>query len=131
MTTNSLSTLATFDDICRCVQVLTDGSAEEEFLKILQLQEEFRLECVASVQEAQRLQRELDASLQSMSDLETNLFNARRLLEMENRARGEAEHERDQMEQKLLAVVDLLQYENNLKNETKDKLAFLNNLQKK
>uniref|UniRef100_A0A1B0FDC2 Rac GTPase-activating protein 1 n=1 Tax=Glossina morsitans morsitans TaxID=37546 RepID=A0A1B0FDC2_GLOMM len=131
MTTNSLSTLATFDDIRRCVQVLTDGSAEEEFLKILQLQEKFRLECVASVQEAQRLQRELDASLQSMTDLETKLFHARRLLEMENRARKEAEHERDQMEQKILAVADLLKYENNLKNETKDKLAFLNNLQKK
>ncbi|KAL9913054.1 rac GTPase-activating protein 1-like [Glossina fuscipes fuscipes] len=131
MTTNTLSTLATFDDIRRCVQVLTDGSAEEEFLKILQLQEKFRLECVASVQEAERLQRELDASLQSMTDLETKLFHARRLLEMENKARKEAEHERDQMEQKILAVADLLKYENNLKNETKDKLAFLNNMQKK
>ncbi|KAL9916468.1 rac GTPase-activating protein 1-like [Glossina fuscipes fuscipes] len=131
MTTNTLSTLAAFDDIRRCVQVLTDGSAEEEFLKILQLQGKFRLECVASVQEPERLQRELDASLQSMTDLETKLFHARRLLEMENKARKEAEHERDQMEQKILAVADLLKYENNLKNETKDKLAFLNNMQKK
>uniref|UniRef100_A0A1A9WWH2 Rho-GAP domain-containing protein n=1 Tax=Glossina brevipalpis TaxID=37001 RepID=A0A1A9WWH2_9MUSC len=131
MTTNSLSTLAAFDDIRRCTQVLCDGSAEEEFLKVLQLQEKFRLECVASAQEAGRLQRELDASLQSITDLESKLFYARRMLEMETKARKEAQQERDQMERKILAVADLLKHENNLKNETKDKLAFLHNLQKK
>ena len=128
---SSLSTLATFDDLRRCVQVLTDGTAEEEFLKILQLQEKMQLECLARVQEAQRIQSELDASLQSMADLETKLFHARRLLEMESKARREAEHQRDQMEKKILAVADLLQHENNLKNETKDKLAFLHTLPRK
>ncbi|KAM7344158.1 rac GTPase activating protein tumbleweed isoform 1-T3 [Cochliomyia hominivorax] len=131
MTTTSLSTLATFDDLRRCVQVLIDGTAEEEFLKILQLQEKMQLECIARAQEAQRIQRELDASLQSMADLETKLFHARRLLEMESKARKEAEHERDLMEKKIIAVADLLQHENNLKNETKDKLAFLNTLPRK
>lgn len=131
MTSTTLSTLATFDDLRRCVQVLIDGTAEEEFLKILQLQEKMQLECIARAQEAQRIQRELDASLQSMADLETKLFHARRLLEMESKARKEAEHERDQMEKKIVAVADLLQHENNLKNETKDKLAFLNTLPRK
>ncbi|XP_065369861.1 rac GTPase-activating protein 1 [Calliphora vicina] len=131
MTTTTLSTLATFDDLRRCVQVLIDGSAEEEFLKILQLQEKMQLECLARAHEAQRIQRELDASLQSMADLETKLFHARRLLEMESKARKEAEHERDLMEKKIVAVADLLQHENNLKNETKDKLAFLNTLPRK
>lgn len=129
--TTTLSTLATFDDLRRCVQVLIDGTAEEEFLKILQLQEKMQLECIARAHEAQRIQRELDASLQSMADLETKLFHARRLLEMESKARKEAEHERDQMEKKIVAVADLLQHENNLKNETKDKLAFLNTLPRK
>lgn len=129
--TSTLSTLATFDDLRRCVQVLIDGTAEEEFLKILQLQEKMQLECLARTQEAQRIQSELDASLQSMADLETKLFHARRLLEMETKARREAEHQRDQMERKIVAVADLLQHENNLKNETRDKLAFLNTLPRK
>lgn len=127
----SLSTLATFDDLRRCVQVLIEGTAEEEFLKILQMQEKLQLECIARTQEAQRIQLELDASLQSMADLETKLFHARRLLEMESKARREAEHERDQLEKKIVAVADLLQNENNLKNETRDKLAFLNTLPRK
>lgn len=129
--TTTLSTLATFDDLRRCIHVLTDGTAEEELLRVLQLQEKMQLECIARAQEAQRIQRELDTSLQSMADLETKLFHARRLLEMESKARKEAEHERDQMERKIVAVADLLQHENNLKNETKDKLAFLNTLPRK
>lgn len=127
----TLSTLATFDDLRRCIQVLTDGSAEEELLKVLQLQEKMQLECISRAQEALRIQRELDVSLQSMADLETKLFHARRLLEMESKARKEAENERDQMEKKIVAVADLLQHENNLKNETRDKLAFLNTLPRK
>lgn len=131
MSATNLSILATFDDLRRCIQVLTDGSAEEELLKILQLQKKMQLECISRAQEAQRIQKELDASLQSMADLETKLFHARRLLEMESKARKEAEHDRDQMEKKLVAVADLLQHENNLKNETRDKLGFLHTLPRK
>lgn len=46
---------------------------------------------MTSTQEAERLQRELDKAIQAMADLETKLFHARRLLEMENRGRREAE----------------------------------------
>ncbi|XP_075166190.1 rac GTPase activating protein tumbleweed [Haematobia irritans] len=131
MSALNLSLLATFDDLRRCIQVLTDGSAEEELLKVLQLQKKMQLECISRAQEAQRIQKELDASLQSMADLETKLFHARRLLEMESKARKEAEHDRDQLEKKLVAVADLLQHENNLKNETRDKLGFLHTLPRK
>lgn len=95
------------------------------------MQEKFRQECQNTALEAARIQKELDASLQSMADLETKLFHARRLLEMESKARREAEYERDQMEKKIVAVADLLQHERNLKDETKDKLAFLNTLPRK
>ncbi|XP_037881209.1 uncharacterized protein LOC119632393 [Glossina fuscipes] len=125
MTTNSFSTFA---DLRRFVQILTDGSAKEEFLNILELQEKLRSECEARVQSAEQLKRDVDASLQSIVDSARKLFNASRFLQMEKEA---VEHERDQMEQKLLAVADLLWYENNLKNETKDKLTFLNNRQQK
>lgn len=50
---------------------------------------------MTSTQEAERLQRELDKAIQTMADLETKLFHARRLLEMENKARREAENDRD------------------------------------
>ncbi|XP_036333441.1 rac GTPase-activating protein 1 [Rhagoletis pomonella] len=127
----ALSTLATFDDIRRCIQVLTDGTAEEEFLRVLRLQEQFRQECLDTAKEAQRIQKELDASLESMADLETKLYHARRLLEVESKLRREAEHERDQMEKKIIAVADLVQKDNNINNETRDKLAFLNTLPRK
>lgn len=68
-----------------------------EFLKYVKLQEENRLQWLNAVQEAQRLQKELDASLQTMADLETKLFHARKFVEIERRARKEAENERDQM----------------------------------
>ncbi|XP_055912260.1 rac GTPase-activating protein 1 [Eupeodes corollae] len=128
---SALSTIAAFDDIRRCIHVLTDGTAEEEFLKVLKLQEAFRLECLSGTREAQRIQKELDASLQNMADLETKLFHARRLLEMESKARREAEHDRDQMEKKIIAVADLLRNERDINEETKDKLAFLNTFQQK
>ncbi|XP_037944697.1 rac GTPase-activating protein 1 [Teleopsis dalmanni] len=131
MNTPMLSTLASFDDIRRCMQVLKDGTAEEEFLRLLRLQEKFRQECFTHAQETQRIQKELDASLQSMADLETKLFHARRLLEMESKARRDAEHDREQLEKKIVAVADLLQNERNLKDETKDKLAFLNTIPRK
>lgn len=128
---STLPTLSTFDDLTRCVHVLIDGAAEDEFLKILRLQEKLQLECLARAHEAQRIQSELDASLQSLADLENKLFHARRLLEMETKARRDAEYERDQMEQKILAISDLLQYENNLNRETKDKLASLHSMPRK
>ncbi|XP_053966931.1 rac GTPase-activating protein 1 [Anastrepha ludens] len=131
MSAAALSTLATFDDIRRCIQVLTDGTAEEEFLRVLRLQDQFRQECLETAKEAQRIQKELDASLESMADLETKLYHARRLLEVENKLRREAEHERDQMEKKIIAVADLVQKDCNINNETRDKLAFLNTLPRK
>lgn len=121
--------LATFDDLRRCDDILTDGTAEigmcfdvygvfffrgkqkclvdfheiclffvrvyTEFRRFLEVQDQWRLKCMTSTQEAERLQRELDKAIQTMADLETKLFHARRLLEMENKARREAENDRD------------------------------------
>lgn len=110
-----MSLVATFDDLMRCMAVLIDGTAEEglksiflernviistlhkftEFLKFVKVQEECRMQWLAAIQEAQRLQRELDASLQNMADLEAKLYHARKLIESEHKARKEAENERD------------------------------------
>lgn len=75
--------------VCFLVRVHT------EFRRFLEVQDQWRLKCMTSTEEAERLQRELDKAIQTMADLETKLFHARRLLEMENKARREAENDRD------------------------------------
>lgn len=121
-----LSIIAQFDELRRCSDVLRDGTAELEFLKFVHLQDECRLQWLKAVQEAQRLQRELDTALRGMSDLETKLFHARKLLEEESKARKHAEHERDAMEKKMFAVCDIVKNEQDIKDETRERLAFMN-----
>lgn len=123
---DQLSITAAFDDLVRCDGVLTDGTAEIEFRRYVAMQDEWRHQWLSSIQEAQRLQRELDKSLQTMADLETKLFHARRLLEMENKARRDAEQDRDAIEKKMCQVREFLLSEQDLKDETRNKLAFLN-----
>lgn len=121
-----LSIIAQFDELRRCSDVLREGTAEIEFLKFVQLQDECRLQWLKAVQEAQRLQRELDTALRGMSDLETKLFHARKLLEEEAKVRKHAEHERDAMEKKMVAVCDIMKNEQDIKDETRERLAFMN-----
>ncbi|KAH8400686.1 hypothetical protein KR009_000324 [Drosophila setifemur] len=124
----ALSALASFDDLRRCMQVLTDGTAEEELLRFLRMFEQYHEKCAGYAAETARIQNELDKSLTKMGDLEGKLFHARRIIDMEIKARRQAEHERDAMEGKIMAVADLLRHERNLNNETRDKLAFLHTL---
>lgn len=100
-------------------------------MKFLQLQEECRKQWIQLLQSEQKLKRELDAATRTMSNLENKLHHARKLLEIESKARKEAEHERDQLERKMLAVTDLLKNERDIKDETRNKFDFLNNFQKK
>lgn len=67
-----------------------------EFLRFAQMQEQNRLQWLNMVHEAQRLQRELDASLQNVAGLETKLYHARRLLEAETKCRKEVEKKCEQ-----------------------------------
>ncbi|KAH8354914.1 hypothetical protein KR093_000926 [Drosophila rubida] len=124
----TLSVLASFDDLRRCMQVLTEGTAEEEFLRFLRLFEQYHEKCNGYATQNARLQTELDKSLAKMGDLEGKLYHARRIIDTEIKARRQAEHERDAMEGKIMAVADLLRHERNLNNETRDKLAFLHTL---
>lgn len=96
-----------------------------EFRRYVQMQDEWRLQWQATTQEAQRLQRELDKSLQVQADLETKLFHARRLLEMESKARRAAEVERDTIDRKMVQVCDFLRTDRDINDETRNKLAFL------
>jgi len=99
-----------------------------EFLRFLRMFEQYHEKCAGYAAETARIQSELDKSLTKMGDLEGKLFHARRIIDMEIKARRQAEHERDAMEGKIMAVADLLRHERNLNNETRDKLAFLHTL---
>lgn len=59
------------------------------------MQDQWRVKYMTSSREAQRLQNELDKAIQSMSNMETKLNHARRLLEMESKLRRDAEMDRD------------------------------------
>lgn len=122
----TLSLIATYDDLCRYQSVLSDGLAEEEFLKFVNNHDKCRNLWYGAVQEAHRLQKELDGCLKTMADLETKLSYARRLLELENRSRQKAETDREAMEKKMLAVNEILRNERDINDETRNKIAGLN-----
>lgn len=66
-----------------------------------------------------------------MTDLETKLNHARKLLDIESKARREAEQERELLERRMTAVYDLLKNDREIKDETRNKFEMLNNFQKK
>ncbi|XP_058059633.1 rac GTPase-activating protein 1 [Anopheles bellator] len=118
-----LSLVAQFDELRRSCDVLRDGAAEIEFLRFVQLQDECRTQWLKLTEETQRLQREQDNALRSISNLESKLFHARKLLETESKARRLAEKECDTMEHKMMAVFDIVRNEQTLRDETRVRLA--------
>uniref|UniRef100_A0A182J469 Rac GTPase-activating protein 1 n=1 Tax=Anopheles atroparvus TaxID=41427 RepID=A0A182J469_ANOAO len=118
-----LSLVAQFDEFRRSCDVLRDGTAEVEFLRFAQLQDECRMQWLKSIEEAQRLQRELDNALRSITNLESKLFHARKLLETETKARKHAENERDMMEGKMQDVFEIVRNEHTLRDVTRERLA--------
>uniref|UniRef100_A0A336MEN9 CSON010901 protein n=1 Tax=Culicoides sonorensis TaxID=179676 RepID=A0A336MEN9_CULSO len=119
---SSLSTIAAFDDLRRNHAVLSEGIAEED---------ECRKQWLQLVENEKRLKEELSDASKTMSDLESKLHHARKLLDIESKARREAEHEREQLERRMTAVFDLLKNDREIKDETKNKFEMFNNFQKK
>lgn len=97
-----------------------------EYRKFLQIQEEGRLQWQETKAEAQRLQMELDKCSKERADLETKLFHARRLLELEAKSRRAVESEHEALERKLSQVYDFLKEDCLINDETRHKYAFLN-----
>lgn len=97
-----------------------------EYRKFLQIQEESRAQWQETKAEAQRLQMELDRCSKERADLETKLFHARRLLELEAKSRRAVEMEHEALERKLSQVCDFLKEDRFINDETRHKYAFLN-----
>lgn len=83
---SSLSLLATYDDIIRCQAALIEDDTEVAFRAFLESFDEYKAAFLHIQSDNNRLQRELDETITSMSVLETKLSHARRLLEMETRS---------------------------------------------
>lgn len=111
--------------------VYTKADLFSEFLKFLHLQEECRKQWVQLLDNEKRLKNELDLASKTMTDLESKLHHARKLLDIEGKARREAEHEREHLERRMTAVFDLLKNDREIKDETRNKFEMLNNFQKK
>lgn len=82
---SSLSLVATYDDIIRCQAALIEDDTEVAFRAFLESFDEYKAAFLHIQSDNNRLQRELDETITSMSVLETKLSHARRLLEMETR----------------------------------------------
>ncbi|KAF4532223.1 hypothetical protein B566_EDAN004309 [Ephemera danica] len=120
-----LSTLAQYDDLIRLAYVLSDG-AEPEFLKFVKNQEQCRQKWLQAEEECRRLQAKLTESNHALSEMESKLEHARNLLDQEKRQRRTVEQERDALEKQISLVRDMLE-NNKVNDETREKLAFLNN----
>lgn len=96
-----------------------------EYRRFLEFQEQSRMQWHETIVEAKRLQKELDKCAQERADLEMKLFHARRLLEMESKARRVAEMERDALDKKLSKVCEYLRTDQDINDETRNRLAFL------
>ena len=90
-----MSLLTTYDDLCRTAAVLTDGTAEQKFLKFVRSRENWRERWEAEQVGAQQLREELSRAQQEISGLEHKLQQARTLLDRELQARKAAEAKRD------------------------------------
>ncbi|XP_055617011.1 rac GTPase-activating protein 1-like [Toxorhynchites rutilus septentrionalis] len=101
------------------------GRAEIEFWKFLQIQDECRCQWLKAIQEAQRLQRELDSATRGMSKLEMNLFRVRQLHEKESKARKHAEYKRKSMEKKLAALCACVKQDPNINGDIVEQLASM------
>ncbi|CAG2066425.1 unnamed protein product, partial [Timema podura] len=100
-----------------------------EFLRFAINQEECRQHWLQSVREVDKLKQALEKSQSDVSALESRLRVARRYLDDEKKRRRLIESERESLEKQLELVRDVvLQGKAKFLNEeTKEKLAFLNN----
>ncbi|XP_049777491.1 rac GTPase-activating protein 1 [Schistocerca cancellata] len=121
------SLVAQYDDLIRCTNVITGGGCEPEFIKFVLNQEECRKRWLASEQECKRLRLELEKLNAVKENLEMNLSMARRIVDMEKKKRRQAEEERDSLEKQIGLVREVVFIENRINDETKERLAFLNN----
>ncbi|EEB20373.1 Rac GTPase-activating protein, putative [Pediculus humanus corporis] len=124
------SLLAILDELRQSI-LLLQNDCTEEFLTFVTHQEQCRQKWQESVLECQRLKTDLDLRNVRLRDYEKKLNRARCLLDSEKRKRIKAERERDELQEQVTQIEEILSSVRHagdkLANETKEKLdKFLN-----
>lgn len=88
-----LSLIAQFDDFARCVWGLVDSDVTEHYIETARTFETICGRAAEVENECQRLQRELNEAMHTISGLESKLTHARRMHDAERRGRVRAEQE--------------------------------------
>lgn len=127
-----LSIVAEFDELMAAYdEELDDEITFQIYLQeFVQKQAKVHALWQKSMEECTRLQKELDKANYDIGDLSNKLNHARKLLDKETKIRRVTEEERNLIEQQMILARDLLfsdQYKMKLPDDTKEKLAFLNN----
>lgn len=127
---NELSLVARFDDLVAYYWYFIKRNPSRVFLNFIKMQENCHAEWQKSIDECKRLQSELDKANHDIGDFTNKLSHARKLLDQERKIRRRAEEERNSFEKQMAMARDLLfndQQKTRLPDETREKLAFLNN----
>ncbi|CAB4061526.1 RACGAP1 [Lepeophtheirus salmonis] len=112
-----LSIVAAFDDLVRDSKVLSEGSAEEEFLEFVKNAEEWRGRWAHAEVECQRLQTEMSKIMNEISLKDFKIQQARNFVEEERKRRQVAENERDALRNHIQILRDFILGENNEIND--------------
>ncbi|KRT82480.1 C1 domain containing protein, partial [Oryctes borbonicus] len=125
---SDLSIVAQFDDIIRLYKQRPNQTVEKAFYNVAEQTKGMCEQWRVAVEEARRLQTELDKKNHELSDLDNKLTVARKLLDQEKKNTRKAEDERDLFEEQIMKVQDVLNkdFRNKIPDETREKLQFLN-----
>lgn len=124
-----LSIEAEFDDLMNDYEFELDDLGEC-FLRFAEVQQLCHIEWQKSIDECKRLQTELDKANHDIGDFANKLNHARKMLDQEKKMTRRVKEECDSLEKQMALARDLLfndQYKYRLPDETREKLAFLNN----
>ncbi|XP_063240122.1 rac GTPase-activating protein 1 [Bacillus rossius redtenbacheri] len=121
----NLKLLPQLDELTRQIRVLAEP-CEREFLEFARSQEKWRLEWVHLLEQYDRLKLLADEYKAKLQDSEKKLSVARKLLEEEQNKRRAVEQESLKLEKQLEVVRDAV-FQGKGNDETREKLAFLNN----
>eukprot|EP00096_Caligus_rogercresseyi_P001078 TRINITY_DN1168_c0_g1_i1.p1 TRINITY_DN1168_c0_g1~~TRINITY_DN1168_c0_g1_i1.p1 ORF type:complete len:628 (+),score=236.25 TRINITY_DN1168_c0_g1_i1:58-1941(+) len=120
-----LSLVASFDELVREGKILSEGSAEEEFLHFVMEAKEWRRRWGHAEVELSRLRSELNALLKESSLKDLKFRQARGLIEDERKRRVSAENERDALRNHLSTLKDFILGDKETKDETREKIKSL------
>lgn len=125
---NDLTIVALFDDLVRLMRRRRDKRMEDSFLNFAEEARRMFNKYNQAMQDCQRLNNLLEMKVQENSEIEIRLNRARHILDEEKKKTYKVTREKEELEEQLDQVRDLLFKDNRVKlgDEAKARLSFLN-----